>query len=471
MTTPRILIVDDEPMNRCLLEAILASEGYEVIEARDGAECLELVQSSPIDLVLLDVMMPRMTGFEACVRIRNDLDRHDLPIIFVTALGDREARIHGKDVGADEFLTKPIDDVELLVRVRSLLRIKSQHDAREKQRRLMSAILDAMTEGVVATDGATGFTLWNSAAEHILGARDGWQQPASWQDQAVGEPLALALTGVATTERKVRHGSSMLSVNARPLVADRGVPGAVGVFRDITELVALDQFKHEMTSLVVHDLKNVMQVIVSNVELALDEVDASSELDAMLHDAKDGASRALRLIANLMDVSRLENRALPLNLESLDIDGLCRAATRHRSAQLRAKQIALEIRSPGAACAMGDSELVQRVLDNVLDNAVRYTPCGGRIVLAVTPAGDRVRIAIGNTGTPIPAEHRHHIFEKYGRSTQLGDKRGLNAGLGLYFCRLAIAAHGGSIRIESTPELPTVFVIELSVTPAQVEAA
>jgi CheY-like chemotaxis protein len=98
----RILIVDDERVNRRLLEAMLVAEGYDVVEAADGDAALAVIRTEQVDLVLLDVMMPRLSGFEVCAAIRGELALPDLPVVFVTALGDRESRIRGKDVGADD---------------------------------------------------------------------------------------------------------------------------------------------------------------------------------------------------------------------------------------------------------------------------------------------------------------------------------------------------------------------------------
>jgi signal transduction histidine kinase len=482
----RILIVDDERVNRRLLEAMLVAEGYDVVEAADGDAALAVIRTEQVDLVLLDVMMPRLSGFEVCAAIRGELALPDLPVVFVTALGDRESRIRGKDVGADDFLTKPVDDVELLVRVRSLLRLKAQHDAKERQRRLMSAILDNMSEGVVAVDDTGEFTLWNAAAERILGPRGGWPSTEAWpgRNQVVtgagraaqpgAAPLALAMSGEPTVDQRIRLGEPgahgrHLTVNARPLSATDAGGGSVAVFRDVTELVELDRFKHEMTSLVVHDLKNVMMIIGANVDYAIDVGDrANSELQETLGDARDAAARAIRLIANLMDVARLENSALTLQARPIDPAVLCATATRHRSSQLRSRDIALTIAAEATEIDV-DIELLGRVLDNILDNAVRYTPAGGRIALAATATGTgHVRISIGNTGEPIPADDRARIFEKYGQSTAANGGGKLNAGLGLYFCRLAVEAHGGRIWVETSPELATVFVIEV---PAAAEAA
>jgi C4-dicarboxylate-specific signal transduction histidine kinase len=138
-------VVDDDDRNRRLLDALLAPEGYEVLTAESGSQALALVSLRRADLVLLDVMMPELDGIETCRRIREELGERFLPVIFVTALGDRDARVRGKIAGGDEFLSKPIDEVELLVRVRNLLQVKAYHDMRDRQREMLEAELEKRT--------------------------------------------------------------------------------------------------------------------------------------------------------------------------------------------------------------------------------------------------------------------------------------------------------------------------------------
>jgi DNA-binding response OmpR family regulator len=115
----RILIVDDEPRYLRLLEANLRTEGYEVATAQDGVQALDVFSSQPIDLMLLDIMMPRMDGFSVCQRIR---EYSDVPIIILTAKGEEQDRVRGLDLGADDYLVKPFSATELLARVRAVLR-------------------------------------------------------------------------------------------------------------------------------------------------------------------------------------------------------------------------------------------------------------------------------------------------------------------------------------------------------------
>jgi two-component system cell cycle response regulator len=125
---PKVLVVDDEPFNIDLMEAILASD-YDVIPACSGEEALEKVASEEPDLILLDIMMPDMNGFEVCRIIRMDENTQFLPVIMVTALSETEDKIKGIEAGADDFLTKPVNKLELTTRVKSLLRVKQLHDS------------------------------------------------------------------------------------------------------------------------------------------------------------------------------------------------------------------------------------------------------------------------------------------------------------------------------------------------------
>jgi two-component system, cell cycle response regulator len=146
--TARVLIVDDIPTNVRLLEARLSAEYFDVVTAASGPEALALCDAGNIDMVLLDVMMPGMDGFEVCRRLKGNPVTSHIPVLMVTALDQPSDRVHGLDVGADDFLTKPVDDVQLLARVRSLLRLKALTD--ELRARARTGQMIAMEEAAEA---------------------------------------------------------------------------------------------------------------------------------------------------------------------------------------------------------------------------------------------------------------------------------------------------------------------------------
>ena len=146
-----ILVVDDEARNARLLQMVLRPGGYRVSLAAGGPEALAIAASQPVDLVLLDVMMPGMSGYEVCRAIRADPATSFLPIILVTALHESDERIRGIEAGADDFISKPFNEVELLARVRSLLRIKALHDAlAQRNDLLLDALQRTVSPGVAA---------------------------------------------------------------------------------------------------------------------------------------------------------------------------------------------------------------------------------------------------------------------------------------------------------------------------------
>jgi putative two-component system response regulator len=143
---PRILIVDDQPQNIELLEAYLLPLGYDVVTAANGETALEIISTAPIDLLLLDVMMPGMDGFEVTRRIRQINKHRQLPIILVTALREKEHRILGIEAGCDDFISKPIDKLEVLARVTSLLKVKAYNDLMSNYRKELETEVTRRTE-------------------------------------------------------------------------------------------------------------------------------------------------------------------------------------------------------------------------------------------------------------------------------------------------------------------------------------
>src|SRR5580698_6161628 len=191
--TARILIVDDVPSNTRLLEAKLTAEYYQVASARDGFETLTIARSWQPDLILLDVMMPGMDGFECCRLLKDDISTLHIPVMMVTALGDPSERLRGLTAGADDFLTKPVEFDTLMARVRSLVRLKRLLDewrARGETARALG--LTTQNQAIPSIAGAHALVIddWDPGAQAIQDAltRDGIEVA-----RAATETEALAL--------------------------------------------------------------------------------------------------------------------------------------------------------------------------------------------------------------------------------------------------------------------------------------
>ena len=125
---PKILCVDDDPLNISLLQAVLVPQGYDVVSAANGSLALEMIRTGQIDICLLDVMMPGMDGFEVCRRIKSEEGSSNIPVVMITVLDDRRNRVRGIEAGAEDFISKPFDSTEVLARIKMLLHVKELHD-------------------------------------------------------------------------------------------------------------------------------------------------------------------------------------------------------------------------------------------------------------------------------------------------------------------------------------------------------
>ena len=148
----RVLIVDDERHNRQLLEAMLSPEGYLLVTASSGEEALTVVRLQPPDLILLDVMMPGMDGYELTNAVKATPATRNIPVIMVTALDDRDSRMRGLRAGAEDFLSKPIDRAELSVRVRNLLRLKAYGDYHDRYSQILESEVGSRTADLVDSE-------------------------------------------------------------------------------------------------------------------------------------------------------------------------------------------------------------------------------------------------------------------------------------------------------------------------------
>jgi two-component system, sensor histidine kinase and response regulator len=353
-----ILVVDDLAANRELLRAYLEPGGHEVVEAETGEAAIEHAARVQPDLVLLDVMMPGINGFETAARLKKQSGGRFLPILMITALSDPSSRLLALRVGGDEFLSKPVDRSELITRCNNLLRIRDQE-----------------------------------------------------------------------TQLADRH----------------------------RQLLELQRFRDEMATLIVHDLKNPLSAVVTNLEYILGEPLLRDDMRDAAEDARAGLYRALRLLANLLDVAKLEADRMALKRSSVSMRALVDPVLEQRRRLLAARSIRLESTLTDDELAV-DADLITRVIENILDNALRYTPEGGVVSVEGRASGRGCELRIGNSGPAVPPEARVRIFEKFG---QAEGARRMNLGLGLYFCRLVVEAHGGRLSLEDTADLPTLFSIAL----------
>jgi signal transduction histidine kinase len=352
----KILVVDDNEQNRMLLEATLEGEGHEITLASGGEEALRAFEEKLPDCVLLDVRMPGLDGFAVCERMRALPGSKDVPILFLTALRDIETFDRALLAGGDDFLTKPIRPTELVVRVKTALKL----------RRL----------GV-------------DLSEHYELIR-----------------------------------------------------------RQRDDLTRLALQKDMLMAFVIHDLKNPIgsidlfaQSLVRDRTLPQDARDTAADIR--------GATRQLmRLIHNLLDISKSEEGKLTPRRAEIDLRALVEEIRESFEVQARAAEVTLATAVDVPTLA-ADQDLIRRVIENLTDNAIRHAPRGSAVRLDAERVGAKIELRIVDHGAGIPVEMRDKIFERF---VQLDPSAGPSSrsgrGLGLTFCKLAVEAHGGRVWVE-----------------------
>lgn len=225
------------------------------------------------------------------------------------------------------------------------------------------------------------------------------------------------------------------------------------------ELEQAQQLQRELVHFIVHDLKGPLTAVTANAEWVYEQLGGQPPalLEAM-EDVLHGATRLRGMIGDLLLISQLEHGTFPLVRERVDITELVRRSVSQVRREAEQKDVTLVQSTELGGHADADPTLLDRVLSNLLENSLRFTPPGGRIAVAVSyQRGLELRVA--NSGPAIPQADRSRIFEKFARGTSSDPH--MHAGLGLYFCRRAIEAHGGRINIEDFEDYPTCFRVSV----------
>ncbi len=518
----RILIVDDERQNRQLLEVLLTAEGYRIQTASSGEEALALVAQQPPDLILLDIMMPVMDGYQVAARVKDNLASRSIPVIMVTALDDRDAMMRALSAGAEDFLTRPVDRLELRVRVRNLLRLKAYSDYHDQYSRMLEgevgsrtaelvvsearkgAILESAMDCVVAVDAEGIVTEFNRAAEQTFGYN---------REDVLGKPMAPLL--IPETRREEHYAGIMrykdtgkskylglpqdltamradgtefpISISVVPLRAP-GVTGFLAVIRDVTESKQLQaQFlqAQKMESVgrlaggVAHDFNNMLTAILGYAELTLLKLGAGHAVASHVEEILKAGQRSASLTRQLLAFARKEtiaSRVLDLNEAIGDIlKMLCRVI---------GENVRL-VWVPGSALwnVKADAAQIDQVLANLAVNArdamtgpdARLEIATSNVVLgadfvAAHPGagqGEFVRLRVADNGSGMDAHTLANIFEPF-FTTKIP---GQGTGLGLSTVYGVMKQHHGYIDVESTPGVGTTFHLYFPRTADGPEAA
>jgi PAS domain S-box-containing protein len=503
----RILLADDNADMRDYLRRLL-SDHWAVEAVSDGAAALAAARDRLPDLVVADVMMPGLDGFQLLRALRSDPRTSTIPVLLLSARAGEESRIEGLDAGADDYLVKPFTARELVARVNAHLTM-AQARRRfavelENERAKLETVLRQMPAGVLIVDAATGqFVLTNDQAARILGIPVSSESTASFPEARVRRadgtaylrddwPFMRSLrTGEVVSDEEIRFvrgdgAVATLSVSSAPVSdGDGRLMAAVVVFQDVTDRLALlareqaaraeadaaNRAKDRFLAVLSHELRVPLTAIMGWSRMLRNPRLGDAERAHAISVIERNAERQAALVKDLLDISRIAAGKLELDRLPVDLVLVTRDALDAIKSDLDAKRLALATDlDPSTGEVFGDVLRLQQVVVNLLGNAAKFTPEGGRIDVRLARHGEMARLTVADTGEGIDPTVLPQIFEPFQQGEQDVERlahRGL--GLGLTIVRELVGLHGGTVRAESPgPGQGATFTVELPVVAVRV---
>ncbi len=470
-----ILIVDDDESTRITLEAILLREGYNLVFAHDGVEALTKAKDLMPDLVLLDVMMPGMSGLEVCEALRADDLLSVIPVVMVTALDDRDSRLRALDVGADDFLSKPVDVPELRARVRTITRLNRYHRLLAEQAKF-EHLVELSPEGIAVVRAQGFIQLVNPALLELLGAKEREKiLKKNLLDFVVSEDRETTvdfLDSVVEGESHRHFETALVCLDGRRIQVelDGGYflwedhPSAQVIVRDITERKraeaalasqtrALARANEELRRLIYvasHHLREPVRMMTMYTQLLLRRYrdKFNGEAEDLITFVVDGAARIKRLLDALVTYLEVDNQRGTF----APVD--CEALLEHVLAQLQpqvASSNAVITHTP-LPVLRGDRGQLARLFEHVVDNAIKFQgDFPPRVHISVIQEQEKEwHFRVRDNGIGISPQHVQRLFVVFERLHRWEEYPG--TGIGLAICKKIVARHGGRIWIESPPE-------------------
>ncbi|HCC49099.1 MAG TPA: hybrid sensor histidine kinase/response regulator [Elusimicrobia bacterium] len=364
-TPPSVLMVDDIPENLKMLSEMLKGRGYKVRAAVSGKLALQAARNDPPDLILLDINMPEMNGYEVCEKLKSDAKLKEIPVIFLTALTETIDKVKAFGTGGVDYITKPFQFEEVEARIETHLELRRQKQALQE------------------------------AYDKLRG---------------------------------------------------------------------LEKLRDSLVQMVIHDLRSPLTGAFAYLKLVRDNKDKtlSAVHAGYVGEAMKAVMQMIQMACDVLDTSKMEAKQLQLKAADSDLSCILEDGISGLKPLLAKREIRFTAPESPVMVRL-DREIILRVVQNLLSNALKFTGEGGLIRLGIETGGDRVRVSVKDNGAGIQPEYRQKLFEKSAQGELRTAGQRYSPGLGLTFCKLAVEAHGGSIGVESEEGKGSSFWFELPV--------
>jgi len=436
----KILAVDDSVTYLHELGDILRGEGYDVILAHSGEEALEMIAVQPVDCILLDRLMPGLSGTETCRRIKASPVLRDIPLIMLTAMEDREAMIEGLSTGADDYVLKSSEISVLKARLRAQLRRKQFEDESRRVR------IELMKKELEASEARAAQQLFESRA-------------------ALLKELEQKNVDLQTVNRQlIEHQQEIAQKNL--------------------QLEEASRLKSEFLAHMSHELRTPLNAIIGFSSALAEGLGGplNEKQVEFTHFIFDGGKHLLSLINDILDLSKIEAGKMSLELETTDIKALLESSLSVVRERAVAHGITLQLDAESLGCVMADQRKTKQIIYNLLSNAVKFTPDGGAVILrlcsvrcAEVPANSLCASAVGealpttqflsmsvmDTGIGIVLADLNRLFQPFMQLDSGLSRKYEGTGLGLALVKQLVELHNGHLFVQSEVGKGSTFTVWL----------
>ncbi len=442
-----VLVVEDSPTQAMLLKHMLKQHSFEASIAKNGSEALEAVKKRKPTLVISDVMMPVMDGYEMCHAIKNDETIKHIPVILLTVLSDPKDVIRGLEARADAFLTKPCNEEQLLAKINAILANPADNKSENPLEVTLSDKRYVITSNRQQILNLLLFTYENTVQKNreLTEVQNELKKLNEQLEEKVEERTGELKTEIS--ERK-RIEESLKKANEK--------------------LKEFDRLKSDFLSTVSHELRTPLSIISEGISICLGEIAGkiTNEQKEIMINIEESIEYLKRLIRDLLDLSKIEANKIDLYRTSFDLCEIVRKIRNDFEPKTGEAQITLQIDQPDKPIKLfADKDKIKQIFNNLISNAIRFTDPGGNITIAVKELKDCIECRVSDTGIGIAKKDIPKLFSKFeqiGRAKTSGYK---GTGLGLPITKGLIEKHEGKITVESEVGKGTSFIFTLKKVP------
>ena len=484
-----ILAIDDTPENLALLSQMLTEKGYKVRSVTKGSTAIRGAKAAPPDLILLDVKMPELNGYEVCQQLKADDITKDIPIIFISALGDVFDKVKAFQAGGVDYITKPFQVEEVLARldthltIRNLqIKLKVQNNQLQQEIAQKTAAEDKFAKAfracpspIVITTCHTGQILevnhsflqmsGYDTAEVIDNNLDLLYSPAALKiyQQALAKTQSQGYVRNLEFDFPTKSNQVKTVLLSMEIIELGGIKCTLQILNDITERKRLE---NEFISLVSHELRTPMTSTIGALDL-LNSGQLGTLSDRgkqILQVAIRNSERLIRLVNDILDLERMKSGKIAIDPIQCNFYPLLVQATETMQGMATKAKVKLILEPCDHISHVVlnlDSDRILQTLTNLLSNSIKFTEPGGTVKLITTVQNNHCRIIVKDTGRGIPADKLESIFERFQQVDASDSRSKGGTGLGLAICRHIVQRHQGKIWVESELGKGSAFYIQL----------